>query len=102
MIVSKCNRKTPTGVFDQKNDFDCVVYCMQCMHQLVSNECMSILEMGTKPVHDNYKLGSARSYLLEISHNTTDNKESTTLLTSIDNSHYFTVNSFAIFSITEL
>ena len=62
MIVSKCNSKTPTGVFDQKNDFDCGVYCMQRMHQLVSNECMSILEMGTKPVHDNYKLGSARSY----------------------------------------
>ena len=60
----QCNRKTLTGVFDQKNDFDCGVYCMQRMHQLVSNECMSILEMGTKPVHDNFKLGSARSYRL--------------------------------------
>ena len=42
---------------------------MQRLHQLVSNECMSILEMGTKLVHDNYKHGSARSYRLMMLNN---------------------------------
>ena len=43
MIVSKCNRKTPTGVFDQKNDFDCGVYAtyastgVKLMHVNIAN-----------------------------------------------------------------